>query len=125
MRFPSTFILSLTLLAGCASNHLFPKSQPLFTGLDETKVPSKCRVAVANAKEDFLRAQRREKPLHAREVTGVVCAQQKLYRGDGYLLTVRDNDLVRPQEHGVRVVLESRLTGGHSFCYDDIDRSAD
>lgn len=116
---------SLCLLTSCASSHLFPKSQPLFTGLDESKVPAKARPAVENAKEDFRLAQRGGEPRHAHQVTGVVCAQQKLYKGDGYLLTVRDNDLVRPQEHGVRVVLEARLTGGRPFCFDDIDRSAD
>ena len=118
-------LVCLSLLASCSNPHFFPRTKPLFAGLDESKVSAPSRAALAHAKEDFRLAQQGKAPRHARLVTGVVCRQQQLYEGDGYLLTVRDDDQVRPQEHGVRIVLEARLTGGRPFRYDDIDRSED
>lgn len=127
-HFQVLFCAGLVLLAtpGCASDHFFPKLRPLFAGLDESKVVmAAAKFALAEAKTDFRLAQHGKAPLYSRCVSGVPGTHSKIYQGNGYQLTVVNNDLVRPQAHGPEIVLDTFITGGKPFRFSDIDRSWD
>ncbi len=118
-------VIALSVLTGCASDHFFPRLKTPFVGLDEAGIPASAKPALAQAKEDFWLCQHGKAPRHACCAKTYPCAHSQVFAGRGYQITLVDNDLVRPQQHGVTVELESSLTGGKPFHLDDIDRSAD
>lgn len=112
-----------SLLPGCANPHFFPTLRPLFPGLDETRVPSKARAALQQAKVDFQLARKGGPPQYARHISTAPSTHSKTYRGNGYMLTIIDGG---SRHHvGPRIVVESAITGGPPYTYDEIENLRD
>jgi len=120
-RFLKAGMLASTLLVGCANPHFFPSTRCLFPGMDESCVPGRCRLALAEAKEDFHRAQRGQLPVHARFVCGIAGTHSKIFDGKGYRITLVDKDFPSQHAKGPEIVLYSSLTGGAAYHYDRIE----
>ena len=114
-------VMASTLLVGCANPHFFPCTRCLFPGMDESSVPSRCRQALAEAKEDFQRVQHGQLPAHAKFVCGIACTHSKIFDGNGYRITLVDKDFPSQHAKGPDIVLHSSLTGGAAYHYDRIE----
>jgi hypothetical protein len=117
-------IASAGLFLGCANPHFFPRTRPLFPGFDESKMPSTSAKALSEAKVDFQRAIRRQAPIHAQFVEVTPYTRSRVYQGRGYRLTHVDKYSVHSRCEGPHIVLESSLTGGKPYSYDQLDEVA-
>lgn len=71
----------LMLVQGCTHCDPFVSFRPLFVGLDETRLPARARVAVAEAKYDFQRARKGRTPHYAILACSDPVAGFTAYRG--------------------------------------------
>jgi hypothetical protein len=108
----------LILSQGCANPHFLPKLRPLFPGLDDTQVPARSRAALEQAKIDFQLARKGEPPQYARYVGTIPYTESKIYRGNGYTLTLVNGGL--RDRLGPQILVESAITGGKPFSYDEV-----
>ncbi len=115
-------MLALSLLPACANDHFFPRLKPLFAGLDESRVPAAARAALARAKVDFQLARHGETPRYALHVGTLPCTHSQVFQGRGYQVILVNKDLVNTTETGPEIVLDSSITQGKPYHYDEIDR---
>ena len=108
-------------LVSCANEHFFPKTRPLFVGLDEARVPAAAKPSLAKAKEDFQRARHGQEPVHARYLETLPSSNSKVFQGDGYRVTLVSKNFVHCVQTGPDIVLESCLTGGRPCRYDELE----
>jgi hypothetical protein len=125
MKFPKIKILvplaALFLITNCANPHFFPRTRPLFVGFDETHVPASKKEALEFAKVDFQRARRGDIPMHAKFEAKLPNSRSKTYRGDGYQITMVNNERFGSRKLGPEIILEPAITGGESFQYEEVD----
>jgi len=114
--------LALALLPACANDHFFPRVKPLFAGLDESRVPASARTALAQAKVDFQLARHGEIPRYARPAGIIPCTHSQVFEGNGYQVTLVNKDLVHVLFKGPEIVLNTSITCGAPYHYDEIDR---
>lgn len=110
---------SMTLSA-CANPHFFPYDRPLFSGMEHVKGTPEAQRALAEAKEDFTRALHDQEPLHARYVSTLPYSHSRVYVGNGYRLTIVHQDLINYQKDGPAITLDSTITGGAPYSFDEI-----
>ncbi|MDB6140914.1 MAG: hypothetical protein JWO94_3986 [Verrucomicrobiaceae bacterium] len=113
------------MLSACASPHVLPRLKPLFGGLDESQVPVAARLLLAHAKQDFALARHGREPVNARPAGVIPHTHSRVFEGDGYRLTMVNNDLVNVLLVGPEIVLDGRITNGGPYRYDEIDRIED
>ena len=109
-------------LTSCSNPHFLPRLKPLFGGLDESNVPVSARVALNHAREDFQLARHCHEPVHAKPAGVIPYTHSRVFKGDGYTITMVNNDLVNVQLRGPEIVLDSKITNGKPYRYDEIDR---
>ena len=114
-------LFSLCMLVGCANPHFFPRTRPLFAGLDETHVPAGATTMLAQAKVDFQLARQGHAPQHAKYAQTIPFTRSKVYEGQGYRLTVVHEDIKYPHKKGPDIVLSSTITGGKPYHYGEVD----
>jgi len=114
-----TLAALLVLITGCANPHFFPRLRPLFPGFAEEGLSSSARSALAEAKIDFQLARQGNAPRYAKYVGEESTSRSKIYQGRGYRLTrVMRTD---PTAEGPDIVLQSSITGGKPWHYDEVD----
>jgi hypothetical protein len=107
----------LMLVQGCTHCDPFVSFRPLFVGLDETRLPARARVAVAEAKYDFQRARKGRTPHYAILACSDPVAGFTAYRGKGYKLTIYEGG---PRHRvGQKIEIDPSLAGGRPFQYDE------
>lgn len=111
-------LVILILCQGCASPYFLPRTRPLFAGLDETSLPVEARRALEQAKIDFQLARHGRPPQYARYISTIPNTESKVYRGWGYTLTLINGGL--RNSIGPEIIIESSITGGDPFSYDEI-----
>lgn len=126
----ASLILAATLLClpGCAGTqnpHFFPRMHPLFAGLDQTKVGGGAKAMLANAKADFELARHGQEPRHAKYVRTIPYTHSRVFEARGYRLTMVKKDLLPSHYEGPQIILNSNITGGKPFSYDEVDVSGD
>lgn len=121
----SIAMLALPACAGSNSAGFFPRMHPLFAGLDETKVSGCAKASLAQAKEDFLRARHGREPVHAKYVSTIPYTHSRVFEGKGYCITLVKKDLVDSFYEGPKIVLESSITGGKPYAYDEVEVTGD
>jgi hypothetical protein len=123
----SLLALSLVslLLASCSSPHFFPRTQPLFAGLDESRMSTKSQQTIAKAKVDFRLAQKGMTPQYAKYIHTIPHTRSKVYEGDGYRVTMVKEDNSFRLRTGPEIVVSSCITGGRAYRYDEVDEVAD
>lgn len=129
MRTVSLLLFSLVTLLlvseGCANPHFFPRMRPLFAGLDESKVPRRSQVALAQAKADFQLARAHAQPRYAKFVGLAPSSQTRLYQGNGYRIALVQKEAFFAHSHGPQIVIEGAITGGMAYHYDEVDEVVD
>ncbi len=118
----ASLTLSFLPLVSCASEHWFPRAQPLFVGLNEASVPASARAALSRAKADFQRARHGETPLYAHFSGTATSSYSKVYEGDGYRITLVNKYMMVYSDIGADIVLDSSITGGQPLHYSEVDR---
>jgi hypothetical protein len=116
-------LISLLVLASCASEHALPQFKPLIGGLDESLVPASARVALIHAKEDFQCVRQGRAPLYARPAGIVPGTRSRVFEGDGYRLTAVDSDYSNVHLHGLEIVIDPSITHAQAYHYDEIQRT--
>ena len=114
----------LVVLPGCAGTqnaNFFPRTRPLFAGLDETKVCACARPSLAKAKADFQLARHGKEPRFAKYISTIPYTHSRVFEGKGYRITMVDKDLVGPRLVGPGIVLDASITGGKPFAYDEVE----
>jgi hypothetical protein len=108
------------MLSACSNPHFFPHSRPLFSGLDEARVPARSQTMLAQAKADFQQARRKEEPAHASLVSknSTSSGQISVYQGNGYQIEMVENSPAGRE--GPRIVIDPRVTGGKVYEYDEV-----
>lgn len=121
----ASLALALATLTACSNPHFFPHSRPLFSGLDEARVPAESQHILAQAKADFRQARRNRAPAHASLVSRkpTPTGQISVYQGNGYQIEVAENSPAGRE--GPRIVIEPRVTGGRVYEYDEVTWSHD
>ncbi|HEY2574232.1 MAG TPA: hypothetical protein VGH65_09190, partial [Verrucomicrobiaceae bacterium] len=114
-------LLLFSAVAVCASDHFFPRLKPLFAGLDESKVSAGSRTALAQAKADFQLARHGKRPAYAHYTGTLPYSHSETFRGEGYILTMVNKNLVYGVSMGPEIVIDSRITGGKTYNYDEIE----
>jgi hypothetical protein len=114
-------IVSLPALSGCANDHFFPRTRPLFVGLDESHVPSGARAALARAKVDFQLARHNEPPRYAKPSGPTFDSNTRNYQGDGYRIAIVHKEEIHSRSDGPEIFIDSKLTGGKPYHYDEVD----
>src|SRR4051794_31009769 len=85
IRFAVTALMITASLGWAAGNsHWFPRSKPLFAGLDESHLSLGARQKLEHAKVDFVRAKHGQAPVFARYLKTVRPGYNRVYTGDGY-----------------------------------------
>ncbi len=122
--------LSLVLLAiacavptGCVGGnpHFFPRMHPLFAGLDEQKFRGGAKAMLAEAKADFILARHGKDPQHAKYASTIPYTHSRVFEGRGYQLTLVKKDEIARLYVGPKIMLNSKITGGAPFAYDEVD----
>ena len=121
----SIALLALSACAGPNSASFFPRMHPLFAGLDETKVCGCAKESLAKAKADFLLARRGKEPVHAKYVSTIPYTHSRVFEGKGYCITMVKKDIVDSFYEGPKIVLNSSITGGKPFTYDEVEVTGD
>lgn len=130
-KLPVAFLIiafGIQTLPGCAGTqnpNFFPRVRPLFAGLDESKVPADAKPLLANAKTDFQLARRGKAPCHAKYVTTIPYTHSRVFEGKGYCITLVKKNLVDSFYEGPQIVLNSCITGGKPFTYDEVEVTGD
>lgn len=125
-RLVYAFILTATLCcSACQNPHFFPRLRPLFAGLDESRVPAAARSALAEAKVDFQLARHGAAPRYARFVSEARYSHTRCFQGRGYRLTMVNEGLVVSSRTGPAITIDSSITGGKPYRYDEIDEISD
>ncbi len=114
-------LLALVPFVGCASPHLFPRTKPLFAGLDESRVPRSRQAALAHAKTDFALARSGKEPRFAQYSGTASSSASKTYEGNGYRLTLVREWNGYPRRFGPSIEFDKSITGGAPFSYDELD----
>lgn len=114
-------ILCLPACAATKDPHFFPRLHPLFAGLDESKMRPAAKAALAEAKVDFLRVRRGQKPQYAQYTRTAPHDGSKIYEGWGYCLTVVHKQIGGSCSDGPAIVLTPKITGGKPYSYDEVD----
>lgn len=103
---------------GCSNVSPGRQPRPIFPGLDESKVPTKTKESLAQAKTDFQMGKRGNPPEYAKFSSEDPFTRSKTYQGEGYTLTLV-NDLRRHRE-GSEILIESTVTGGEPYRHEAI-----
>lgn len=104
-------------LTSCFCQGWQPWKQPVFPGLDTTRVSTARAPDLVAAQEDFVLARRGLIPRHAVFVGGDRGAGFRSYQGNGYDLTAFWGG--RRAREGAQIVLHHSITGTTPFRYDD------
>jgi len=124
LTLPLAALLALAL-SGCASHSVLPRTKALFAGLDETHLTPTAATRLAKAKRDFQCVRACGKPCHASDAGGVPHSQSRRFTGDGYeIILVKASSGFNHRE-GVEIVIDSSITGGKPFHYEEIDVTDD
>ncbi len=110
------------MMACCSNPHVLPRLKPLFGGFDESTVPVSARVLLDHAREDFQLARHCHEPVHAKRAGVISDTHSRVFKGDGYTLTMVNKDQVNVLLTGPEIVLSSKITNGKPYRYDEIDR---
>jgi hypothetical protein len=117
-------LLALTC-SGCASHSVLPRTKALFAGLDESHLSATAISKLAKAKKDFQCVRACDKPCHASDAGRVPHSQSRRFTGDGYeIILVKASSGFNHRE-GVEIVIDSSITGGKPFHYEEIDVTDD
>lgn len=114
-------LVGFSLFSSCANPHFFPRTRPLFIGLNCQDHPASQLVALKHAKADFLQARHGKVPLYARHVRTIPNSLSKVYQGDGYEIIMVNDTSFTWHRLGPKIVLESKITGGKPIQYDEVD----
>ncbi len=114
-------LLALVPFVGCASPHLFPRTKPLFAGLDESRIPRSRQPALAQAKTDFALARSGREPRFAQYSGTSSSSASKIYKGNGYRLTLVREWNGYPRRFGPAIEFDKSITGGAPFSYAELD----
>ena len=115
-------LAALSMLSACASEHALPQFKPLIGGLDESQVPADAREDLLHAREDFQMVREGKKPVYAVPTGRIPGTHSQVYQGNGYELTLIDNDSANVHLLGPEIVLGSQITHGQPYRYDEIQR---
>lgn len=96
--------------------------KPLLVGFDESTLSPSARHKLARAKTDFLYARSGKLPQLARETAKQPNSNSRVFRGDGYEITLVDDSVGFVHRTGPAIVLESGITGGEAFRYEEVER---
>ena len=117
--------LLLMLATGCASHSVLPRTKALFAGLDATRLSPAAAIKLAKAKKDFQCVRACGKPCHASDAGRVPHSQSRRFTGDGYeIILVKASSGFNHRE-GVEIIIDSSITGGKPFHYEEIDVTDD
>lgn len=111
--------------AGCSSHDLLPHTKPLFAGIDMSRVPAGSPNRLAKAKTDFQCARAGGVPCHARDAGRIPHSQSRRFEGDGYEITLVDSWSGFIHRKGPKITLDSSLTGGKPYSYEEIEVTDD
>lgn len=120
-------ITNLLLLAvslvftSCANPHFFPRTKPLFPGLDEQKMSESQKASLAKAKTDFMLIKQGKAPAYAKLDQHSPHSQSRVYQGNGYVLTAVNHSCTTTTYVGPDITIGSSITGGKAYRYDEID----
>jgi hypothetical protein len=123
--FLSTALLALPACAGPNSASFFPRMHPLFAGLDETKVRHGVKTLLAEAKADFQLARHGKAPQYAKYTSTIPYTHSRVFEGNGYCITLVKKDIVDSFYEGPKIVLNSSITGGKPYAYDEVEVTGD
>jgi len=117
-------LILIALVSGCANPHFFPRSRPLFAGFSAENISIPAQHLLKKAKEDFQLARNNQEPVHAKYVEtvahGYSDARARVFQGEGYVLTIV-GDATHLYASGHEIILESTITGGEPYRYDEVD----
>src|SRR4051812_13392062 len=97
-------LLAANLLSSCANPHFFPRTRPLFAGLDEANVPPTAKNSLAKAKVDFQLAKHGKAPHYAKLAHTIPHTRSQVFEGSGYRLTMVHKDTQYPHRQGPEIV---------------------
>ena len=117
----SLVLLFLPACAGKQYAHFFPRTRPLFAGLDEACVCARAKPLLEKAKVDFQLARHGKEPRYAKYVSTIPYTQSRVYDGKGYRITMVKKDIIPAHYEGPQIVLDASITGGEPFTYDEVD----
>jgi len=121
------FLLAIAIACavptGCAggSPHFMPRMHPLFAGLDEQKLGGGAKAMLAEARTDFILARRGQNPQFAKYASTIPYTHSRVFEGSGYQLTLVNKNEIARLYVGPKIVLNSKITGGEPFTYDEVD----
>lgn len=124
--FRALFITALSFavaLGGtsCSSPHVFPRTKPLFVGLDESGLSPVAQRQLAKAKTDFQCVRTSGKPFHAQDAGRVPHSKTRRFVGDGYEITMVDSWAGFVHSHGPKISIQPSVTGGKAYHYDEVE----
>lgn len=128
--FRAFFIATVSCLTAlgstsCSSPHLFPRTRPLFVGLDESGMSPVAKHQLAKAKADFQSVRASEKPCHARDAGRLPHTKSERFLGEGYEITMVDSWAGFVHSRGPKICIQPCVTGGKAYHYDEIDVCGD
>lgn len=120
---PILLAIACTVLTACAggNSHFMPRMHPLFAGLDEQKLGNCAKAMLAEAKADFILVRHGQEPRHAKYASTIPYTHSRVFEGRGYQLTIVRKDEIARLYAGPKIVLDSKITGGEPFTYDEVD----
>ncbi len=126
---PQLVLLLATLFtltcSSCASHSVLPRTKALFAGLDESHLSAAAVSKLSRAKQDFQCVRACGKPCHASDAGRVPHSQSQRFSGDGYQITLVKASSGFNHREGVEIVIDSSITGGRPFHYEEIDVTDD
>ena len=111
--------------SGCASHSVLPRTKALFPGLDESHLSAAAISILSKAKQDFQCVRACGKACHASDAGRVPHSQSRRFMGDGYQITLVNASSGFNHREGVEIVIDSNITGGKPFHYEEIDATDD